>query len=214
VLFARFTGIIFFTYLLKPLVLHTFLNQITMPETRASNKWAHPGKPITPKPHRSKDEIEAERTAKAQANADHGEAEIWSIIRAAEFEHADRADKDFVNATPHLPFTPKPWPPLCNKNKANFTPVADISDVEISDDIEMSDDVDNTLFVSPCSKKSVSEDNLAVENDNPPPPVKRSKAQMAGKATAKVGIKTTRKVEKKTKADKDGEEIMPASDEE
>jgi hypothetical protein len=66
------------------------------------------------------------------------------------------------------------------------------------DDVEMSDDA---LFVPPCSKKSVSEDDLAVESDNPHPPVKRLKAQMAGKATAKGGIKATRKVGKKTKAD-------------
>jgi hypothetical protein len=46
----------------------------------------------------------------------------------------------------------------------------------MSDDIEMSDDVDNILFVPPCSKKSVGEDDSAVESDNPPPPVKRSKA--------------------------------------
>jgi hypothetical protein len=81
-------------------------------------------------------------------------------------------------------------------------------------DVEMSDGVNNTLFVPPCSKKSVGEDDSAVESDNPPPPVKRSKAQMAGKATAKVGIKATRKVGKKTKADKDYEEIVLASDEE
>jgi hypothetical protein len=130
VLFAWFAGIIFFTYLLKPLVLHTFINQITMPETRASNKWAHPGKPIAPKPCQSKDEVEAERAAKAQATADCEEAKTWSIIRAAEFEHADRADEDFVNATPCPPFTPKPWPPLHIKNKANLTPVAEISDVD------------------------------------------------------------------------------------
>jgi hypothetical protein len=77
----------------------------------------------------------------------------------------------------------------------------------------MSDDVNNTPSTPPCSKKSVSEDDLAVESDNPPP-VKRSKAQMAGKATAKVGIKATRKVGKKTQADEDDEEIVPASNEE
>jgi hypothetical protein len=86
-------------------------------------------------------------------------------------------------------------------------------DVETSDDVEISDDVDSTSFIPPCSKKSVSEDDSAVESDSPPP-VKRSKAQIAGKATAKVGIKATRKVEKKTKADEDDEEIVPASNEE
>jgi hypothetical protein len=63
----------------------------------------------------------------------------------------------------------------------------------------MSDNVNNASFVPPCSKKSVSEDDSAVESNNPPPPVKRPKTQMAGKATAKVGIKATRKVGKKTK---------------
>jgi hypothetical protein len=82
---------------------------------------AHPGKPIAPKPCWSKDEVEAERAAKAQAKAHHEEVKMWSIICAAEFQHADRADEDFVNATPCPPFTPKPWPPLHNKNKANLT---------------------------------------------------------------------------------------------
>jgi hypothetical protein len=83
----------------------------------------------------------------------------------------------------------------------------------MSDDVEMSDDVYNDLFVPPCSKKSVGEDDSAVESDNPPP-VKRSKAQIAWKSTVKVGIKATRKVGKKTKADEDDEEIVLASDEE
>jgi hypothetical protein len=77
-----------------------------MPETRASNKWVHPGKPITP--HQSKDGVGAEHVAKAQAKADYEEVKMWSIIHAAEFEHADGANEDFVNATPHPSFTPKP----------------------------------------------------------------------------------------------------------
>ena len=82
-----------------------------------------------------------EYTAKAQAKADCKEAKKQSIICAAEFEHADRADEDFFNATPHPPFTPKPWSPLHNKNKANLIPVAEISNVK------MSDDVNNTSFI-------------------------------------------------------------------
>jgi hypothetical protein len=75
-------------------------------------------------------------------------------------------------------------------------------------------DVDNALFVPPCSKKSISDDDsLAVESDNPPPS-KSLMTQTAGKATVKVGIKVTRKVGKKTKANKYDEEIVPASDEE
>jgi hypothetical protein len=148
-----------------------------MPETRASNKLAHPGEPVTPKPHRTKDEVKAEHAAKAQAKADCKEAKKQSIICAAEFEHSDQADEDFIDATPCPPFTPKPWPPLCNKNKANLIPVVEISDDETSDDVEMSD-VDNASFIPPCSKKSISDDDsLAVESDNPPP----SKSSMTQK---------------------------------
>jgi hypothetical protein len=100
-----------------------------MPETRASNKLAHPGELLAPKLRRTKGEVEAEHAAKAQAKVDREEAKKQSIIRAAEFEHADRADEDFVNATPHPPFTPKPWPPICNKKKANPIPVAETTDV-------------------------------------------------------------------------------------
>jgi hypothetical protein len=120
-----------YTYLLD-----TFLNHITIPETRASNKWAYPGKSITPKPCQSKDEVEAEHVAKAQAKMDCEETKTWSIIRAAEFEHVDRADEYIVNPTPHPPFTPNSCPPLYNKNKANLTLVAEISDVETPNDVE------------------------------------------------------------------------------
>jgi hypothetical protein len=123
-----------------------------MPETRASNKLAHPGELLAPKLRRTKGEVEAEHAAKAQAKVDHEEAKKQSIICAAEFEHADRANKDFVNATPHPPFTPKPWPPIRNKKKANPIPVAETTDVK------MSDDVDNASFIPPCSEKFVSED--------------------------------------------------------
>jgi hypothetical protein len=75
-------------------------------------------------------------------------------------------------------------------------------------------DVDNTSFTPPRSEESVSEDDLAVESDNPPPPAKRSKVQTAGKVTAEEGIKVTGEVEKKTGANKYNEEIVPASNEE
>jgi hypothetical protein len=60
-----------------------------MPETRASNKLAYPGEPVTPKPCQTKDEVEAQHTAKAQAKVDCKEVKKQSIIHAAEFEHAD-----------------------------------------------------------------------------------------------------------------------------
>jgi hypothetical protein len=179
-----------------------------MPETRASNKLAHPGELLAPKLRRTKGEVEAECAAKAQGKVDYEEVKKQSIICAAEFEHADRADEDFVNATPHPPFTPKPWPPVRNKKKANPIPVAETTDVK------MSDDVDNASFIPPCSEKFVSEDDSAAESDNRPPPAKRPKAQTAGRATAKAGIKVTGEVGKKTKADKNDAEIVPVSDEE
>jgi hypothetical protein len=185
-----------------------------MPETRASNKFAHPGKPVAPKPRQTKDEVHAECTAKAQAKADCEEAKKQSIICAAEFEHADRADEDFVDATPRPLFTPKPWPPPHSQKTANLVPISEISDVEMSNDVEMSDGVDKASFVSPCSKKLAGEDDSAVESDSPPPLLKQPRAQTAGKATAKVGMKVAGKTVKKTKADKYEEEIVPASDEE
>jgi hypothetical protein len=75
-------------------------------------------------------------------------------------------------------------------------------------------DVNNVSFIQPCFKKSVSEDDSAVESDNLPPLAKRFKTQTAGKATAKVGIKVTRKVGKKKKANKYDKEIVPTSNEE
>ena len=174
-----------------------------MPETRASNKLVHPGELLAPKHHRTKDEVKAECAAKAQAKVDREKAKKQSIIRAAEFEHADKADKDIVDATPRPAFTPKPWPPPHNKKKANLIPVAKISDVEMSG-------VDDGSFVPPRSEKSVSVDDSAVESDNPPP-AKRPKAQTAGKATAEVEIKATREAGKNKKVDKYDSE---ASDEE
>jgi len=141
-----------------------------------------------------------ECTAKAQAKADCEEAKKQSIIHAAEFEHADRADEDTVDATPHPPFTPKPWPPLHNQKKANLIPVAEISNVEMSDDVKMSDDVDKASFVLPCSRKSISDDDSAVESDGPPP-IKKSKAQMARKVAGEAG--------KRKKDDNGG--VVPAS---
>jgi hypothetical protein len=52
------------------------------------------------KPRRTTNEVQAERAAKAQAKADSEEAKKQPIIRAAEFEHADRANEDFPDATP------------------------------------------------------------------------------------------------------------------
>lgn len=95
--------------------------------------------------------------------------------------------------------------PPRSKKKANLIPVAEISDVEMSG-------VDDGSFVPPRSEKSVSVDDSAVETESDnPPPAKRPKAQTAGKATAKVGIKASREAGKNKKVDEYDKE---ASDEE
>jgi sRNA-binding protein len=111
-----------------------------MVKTRESNKLAHPGQHVAPKLRRTKDEVQAERAAKAQAKADSEEAKKQSILRAAEFEHAERANEDLADATPCPPF--KSQPPHSRK-KTSLIPVAETSDVE------MFDDVDNPAYVPP-----------------------------------------------------------------
>jgi hypothetical protein len=104
--------------------------------TRASNKSVHPGNVFKPSvPRRTSAEVQQEREAKAKAKADREEAKQRSIVRAAEFEHADMANEDLVDATPRPPFTPKPWPPSRNKKKAKVIPVteSESSEVEIGE---------------------------------------------------------------------------------
>jgi hypothetical protein len=60
--------------------------------------------------HQTTAEVQEECAAKAQAKAAHEDARLQSINRTAEFEHANMANEVLVNATPHPPFTPKPWP--------------------------------------------------------------------------------------------------------
>ena len=97
--------------------------------TRASNKLAHPGQVTKTSTRRTSAEVQQEREAKAKAKADCEDAKQQSIICAAEFERAEIANEDMVNATPRPPFTPKPWPPARNKKKAGK--VVESSDVEM-----------------------------------------------------------------------------------
>jgi hypothetical protein len=79
-------------------------------ETQATNKTAHPGDVVkaTTKQCRTTAEVEEERRAKAQAKLDLEVAKQLHIICAAEFEHADMANADRLDATPHPVFIPKP----------------------------------------------------------------------------------------------------------
>jgi hypothetical protein len=76
-------------------------------ETRASNKTAYPGNVVKNTTHQSASEVREECEAKAQAKAAHEEARQQSTHHAAEFECADIANEDLVDATPRPLFTPK-----------------------------------------------------------------------------------------------------------
>ena len=121
------------------------------------------------------------------------------------------ANEDTVNVTPHPPFTPKPWPPPCYKKKPKLIPVAESSEVEIRDD---DPDFDKTPLTPVTSEGSITEDELAVEDesstesDNPVPPVKKQKIW----ATQTAG--TSAKVVKKKKQVDGDEKVVDTSDEE
>ena len=150
-------------------------------ETRATNKTAHPGDVVkaTTKQCQTAAEVEEERRAKAQAKLDLEVAKQLRIIRAAEFEHADMANADRLDATPHSVFTPKP------RKQTQYSPApTETSDVEMLDDR----DFDKAEFTPPSADDSVTEDNSAVESD-PPPPTKKSKVQPAENAAKKTAMK-------------------------
>ena len=86
--------------------------------TRATNKFAHPGKIVKPSaPHRTLAEVNQDREAKAQAKADREAAKKKSITCAAQFEQSYMANEDMADATPHPHFTPKPPPRNKRKSK-------------------------------------------------------------------------------------------------
>ena len=104
-------------------------------ETRASNKLAHPGNvEKSSKPRRTSAEVQKEREAKAKAKADREAAKRKAILCAAEFELADMANEDMVDATPRPSFTPKPRPFLRNQKEAKLVPIAESSGVGVAGD--------------------------------------------------------------------------------
>ena len=171
--------------------------------TWASNKTAHPGNADKSHGRRSSAEVQKERTAKAQAKAAREEAKQNSINRTAEFELADIAEEGLADATPRPPFTPKQWPPPRNQTYSDLTPLAAMSD----DD--MSEDFDRASFVPPRSEMSATADDSAVESEAPTPAPKKQKTQ--DKAAVKTAAKTTvKKAGGKKHVDEPDVEMVPS----
>src|ERR1700679_1223357 len=132
--------------------------------TRAKNKTTHPGKVVEASHRRTRAEVQQERDGKTQAKKGLAEARQQSINRTAEFERADIANEDMVDATPRPMFTPKPRPLSRNQKNSPLTSFAGTSDIEVSDNL------DETPFMP----GSVDADDSAVENNIPPPPPKKT----------------------------------------
>jgi len=165
-------------------------------QTRSKNKDTHPGNADRAPPRRTSVEVENDRARKAQAEAARQEEKLRKIRHTAEFEHADIAHEDVVDATPRPCFTPKP---TRNSNKASLRPVAEVSD-------DCSDESNSLSYQPLCSEKSDNEEESAVEGDLQPP-TKRLKAQTTGRAKPKVGTRA----KKSRKAAPRAEEMEPAS---
>ena len=168
-------------------------------ETRTRNKTAHPGLVTKTAHRRTTAEVQQERTAKAQAKAAREETKNQSIERAAAFEHAEKANEDMVDATPRPTFTSKPWPPPHNHKTSHLIPVAEPSDIEMSDN--------SGLFVK---KSNTTDDSKSTdEHHEQSSHAKKKKVQLTEKATAG-GVKTTVKKKQLNNSDV---EIMASSDE-
>jgi hypothetical protein len=115
------------------------------------------------------------------------------------------ANEDIVDMTPRPPFTPKPWPPPCNRKAAELIPIAE------SADVEMGDEFDAQSFAPALpEEESVTEDESAVESDTTPRP-KKQKAQAKNIREVEVKPVSGKVAAKRKKVDRD-EEIVPASD--
>ena len=155
-------------------------------------------------------EVQEERAAKAQAKANREDARLQSINRTAEFEHADMANEDLADATPRPPFTPKPWPRPHKQASSDLTPLAETSDVDLSDNFE------KASFIPPASEHSVTADESAVDSDMPTPVAKKLKVEPK-KAVAKTAGKKkamAKKADKKKQVDQSDVEIVDAEPQE
>lgn len=133
----------------------------------------HPGKVDKPAERRTKAEVKQEKKAKAQAKEALAEARQQSINRAAEFEHADIANEDMVDATPRPTFIPKPRPLSLKRKNSPLTSLADTSDGET--------DVGESPFIP--NSKGLADADEDVESDAPQAPPTKNKAKTIPKAT-------------------------------
>jgi hypothetical protein len=156
-------------------------------KTRAKNKNAHPGVPDCAPPRRTIDEVQNERAAKAQVKAAKEEKRRRVVEQAAEFELADMANEDVVDATPRPSSFSKSR--LSVTSRVNLTPLTPVG--EVSGNPEDSDDDDTGSYEPHCSAEARTEEleESAAESD-PPPPAKKLKAQTTRKAIRRVDSAT------------------------
>jgi hypothetical protein len=179
--------------------------------TRASNKTAHPGQIAKPSAtRRTSAEVQQERDAKAQDKADLEEARKKGIVRTAEFERAEMANADMVDATPRPSFTANPWPPPRTSKKTKLVPVTESSEDDIYDDPPPPPDFDETLTPVPSDVSAAEDSDESVSSPTPPPPTKKRKIKEATRTVPKASAKVTKK---KGKVEK-GKKVAVASDEE
>jgi hypothetical protein len=148
--------------------------------------------------------LHPKHTAKVNQEAEQQQ----NIQHAAEFKHANMANKDFINTTPCPLFTPKVRPPPRDCKKTSLAPVIEISN-------NSGDNTDAALFKPPYSEGSVTEEESAAESD-PQPPAKKLKVQMTGKVVRKAMRKVScaAPIGSRGKAAHHAEEVVSASDEE
>jgi hypothetical protein len=182
-------------------------------KTRAKNKTTHPGEVVTKSlqaaPRRTKAEVQQEKDAKAQAKKALAEARQQSINRAAEFERADIANEDMVDATPRPAYTPKPRP--LSRNPKN----SPLTDIEVSDEL---DETSGTPFM-PGSESLVDADDSAVDsavdNNGSPPPAEKKKTTRKAVTAAKVDMKKLGKTtdRKRRAVDVEGDDRLDSDEE-
>ena len=162
--------------------------------TRAKNKTAHPGYADKPKTCQTQAEVEEDHKTKAEAKVSCEEAKQNGIICMAEFEAADLAEEDLVDATPCPLFTPRQRSKRHNQAYSSLTPIQATSDIDTSD-------FDGALFKP--AKSDISAENptnkdsdLVVESDTAASPPKKLKSHNTHKATPVTTEATARRKKK------------------
>ncbi|KAF8264143.1 hypothetical protein EI94DRAFT_1703489 [Lactarius quietus] len=156
--------------------------------TRVKNKTAHPGCADKLKTHQTAAQVAEECMAKAQAKSSHEEAKQNSIKHMAEFEVADLAEEDLVDATLHPLFTPKKRPQCWNPAYSGLTSITVMSEVDTSN-------FDGALFKP--AKSATPTKNDSSESDAPAPTSKKLKScSNATSATTGATTRRTKHVDK------------------